>query len=559
MPARLRPDPVTVARLHLLAAQAATDDEAREFANQLRAHLRGVRAAQWEPYPWQHPHVHPPGWVSQRAPGKGVCDDRCLQLPAATIGVHEAWVQRGGRGTGKTEGAAHYVNAHAEGPACDTRVPGGHRFTIVAPTQPDAVSSCVTGVSGLQAINPGITVATTKEGTIVQWPNGAVGRVLGAHEANDVNRARAWTNVCVWWLEEAAAQPHLGGMLEQAPYTLRLGQSPHMVITTTPKNRPEVVALIEGTTDPDLQHVTQARVQTWGRTEDATRLPAPVRESYERLYRGTTRGLQELDGELVGDVEGALWVQTRPLLVDGLPNPDDRPGLDNNRVPAGSVGWDPHGPLDPEAFPEPVRAEVATVLQLLTTAYPIPTAPTITGARRAVGVDPAGGATENGIGVVASAHDHGYVLADLSLQAGPDTWGKLAVLAYYYFGAEGIALERTFGGDQPDFVIATAAEALGLPQPPLLRAATVEGKKQRAMPLVGLSQQARFHTVGRLPLLESEQTTWVEEDTKESPNRLDAMVHAARHLLVRSKPATVSSPTRGRSMPTAWASGNNRR
>lgn len=546
MTARALPEPLQ--RLRHLAAAAATDEEARAVADQIRAYARKVRASRWEPYPWQHPHVHPDGWVSQRAPGKQVCDDRCLTLPPVQIPPHGIWLQRGGRGTGKTEGAAHYINAHVEGPPCDPRVPGGHRLTIAAPTQADAVSSCVEGVSGLKAINPGITVTTNREGTIARWPNGAVAKLVGAHGPADVERLRAWTNVCCAWVEEAAAMVHLGDVLDQLPFTLRLGDTAHSIVTTTPKNRAEVQALIEGPNpgDPATARIEAAAVQTWGRTEDATRLPTVIRESLERRFRGTTLGRQELDGDLLGDVEGALWVPNRPALVDGLPNGDDRPGIENDRVPEGTVGWEPHGPVIPDAFPEHVREEVAAIFALMP---PIPQTPAITGARRAVGVDPAGGATENGIGVVAASGGHGYVLADLSLTSGPAVWGKVAVLAWYYFGAEGIALERTFGGDQPDFVIETAARELGLDPPALLRAATVEGKKQRAMPLVSLSQQHRFHNVGHLPLLEAEQTTWVEDDTPESPNRLDAMVHAARHLLVRARAGKIANPTGRRRIP----------
>lgn len=528
----------TLARLQALAAAAATEEEAREVAAQIRAFTRRIRAARWEPYVWQHPHQHPEGWESTLAPG--VCDDRCAGYPPAVPGIHQAWLQRGGRGTGKTEGAAHYVNAHAEGPACDLRAPGGHRFTIVAPTQPDAVSSCVTGVSGLQAINPGITVTTTKEGTLVRWPNGTVGRVLGAHEAKDVERARAWTNVCLWWLEEAAAQNHLGGMLEQAPFTLRLGERPHMVVTTTPKNRPEVKALIDG--DPDYPHIPRAVVQTWGRTEDADRLPAPIRASYESMFRGTTLGRQELDGELLADVAGALWVMDRPDIVDGAPNKDDRPGINQTRLPAGSVGWTPHTDA-------PVHC-------------PPPESPTLMAQQTFVGVDPPGGRTEAGIIGIGVINRHGYVLADLSIAAGPATWGRRAVQMYLDLGADGIVLEKTYGGDQTVHVIETAAEAMDVPCPPILKAPTKVGKRLRAEPVVAVYQQRRMHHVGSFPLLEGEQTTWVEDESPESPNRIDALVHAASHALIRVRaastskatgrrvPSTSAAPTQGR--PTPW-------
>jgi phage terminase large subunit-like protein len=550
----------TLDALRAAAAQAATEDEAREVALRIRTFVRRLRASRWEPYVWQRPHVHPPGWVSERDPRLGVCDDRCADLPPAGLGTHEVWVQRGGRGTGKTDGAAHYINEHAEGPPCDPRVPGGHRFTIVGPTQPDAVSSCVTGVSGLQAINPGIEVSTGREGTLVRWPNGAVGRILGANSARDVQRARAWTNVCVWWLEEFAAMPYAGGligtpgytgepgMLDQAPFTLRLRSPdspnrPHIVATTTPTGRPEVTELL-----------ARPGMQTWGRTRDAYRLDAAVREALEGLYPpGTTIARQELDGEQVGDVAGALWVQKRD---EGTPLDDDRPGIDNDRVPLGSVGWSSHGSL---ADLQPEDPDAAAILATLLPLLPDPPEnPTTTVSRTVIGVDPAGGSTENGISVVGAAHDHAYTLADLSLRAGPYMWGIYAVAAWYHFGAEGIALERTYGGDQTWATIETAAKALGLPLPAPLRAPTVEGTKERAVPVQTLSQAHRVHHVGVFPRLEGEQTTWVEDETPESPNRLDAWVHAVRHLLVRAKQGTVNRPKttrRARTTSGTWAGG----
>jgi phage terminase large subunit-like protein len=543
----------TLARLRALAAQAATEDEAREVANRIRAFIRRIKAARWEPYVWQRPHTHPAGWVSQKDARLGVCDDRCALLPPAALGVHEVWVARGGRGTGKTDGAAHYINAHAESPACDVRVPGGHRFTIVGPTQPDAVASCVTGVSGLQSINPAITVTTGKEGTIVRWPNGSVGRILGANTAQDVQRARAWTNVCCWWLEEFAAMPHAGGlvgtegytgppgMLDQAPFTLRLGKTPHMVATTTPTGRPEVGVLL-----------AMPGVQTWGRTRDAFRLEPAVREALERRFPpGTTIGRQELDGERVGDVQGAMWVQKR---TPETPADDDRPGIDNDRVPLGSVGWTPHGDVHTLTTRSP--ESMAVLHRLLALLPPVPENPTTMAERTAVGVDPAGGSTENGISVVGSAHQHGYTLADLSMHGAPATWGMMAALAWYHFGAEGIALERTYGGDQTDHSIITACEELDLPVPAFLRAGTQEGKKARAIPVQTLAQVHRLHHVGVFPRLEGEQTTWVEDETPESPNRLDAWVHAVRHLLVRAKAGSVSTPKssrRPRTTSGSWA------
>jgi phage terminase large subunit-like protein len=505
--------PDEVAHLYAAAVGVSNDDEARVAADQIRAIGRRLRTRKWEPYPWQHPHLHPPGWVSERAPGKDVCDERCATLPLTTPGVHEVWKQRGGRGTGKTEGAAFYVNRHAEGPPCDPRVPGGHRFTIVAPTQPDAVSSCIEGPSGIRALNPDVTVTTGREGTTVRWPNGAIGRILGAHSGPDVERARAWSNVCLWWLEEAAAMNELAAMLTQAPFTLRLGDTPHIVATTTPKNRPEVIELL-----------AMPGPQTWGRTEDADRLPEPVRLSLEARYRGSVLGRQELDGDLLPDVEGALWVQHRPDTVEGEPNRDPRPGIDNDRVrdPA-LITWTAH--TDDAAPPPP--APGAQHLH-----------------RVVVSVDPsAGGDDEAGITVVGSIGQHAYPIADLSGQMTSDQWARRTVQAYYDYGAEGIVLEKS-GGDNPRLIVrsVTLADGRTGADVPIFLVPTKVGKRLRAEPVSALYEQHRVHHVGVLPGLEDQMTTWVPDETPDSPDRVDALVHGVTFLLIRAAPALATAP-----------------
>lgn len=507
----LRPDTaqqiITDARIAYTLV--SSDAEAVALAEQITRRVNRLRAQRWEPYPWQHPHLHPAGWVSQRAPG--VCDERCYQLPAVPIPAQGAWLGYGGRGTGKTEQAARYVNEHAEGPACDPRLPGGHRIVIVAPTQPDAVDSCVTGPSGLQTINPDVKLVTTKEGTLVRWPNRARARVVGGHSPDDVERLRAAGNTCLVWVEEAAAIRRLQAVLDISAFGLRVGDHAHYVITSTPKNRPEMVEV-----------KSRATVITKGRTRDATRLHAATRKAWEDRFGGTTLGRQELDAEELTDVEGALWVAKREPLVDGKPNRDDRPGIENTRVSPDEYGWRSH---DPDAPLPHVRHLMQRVI---------------------VGVDPPGGRTEAGIVVNGAIGNHGYTLADLSIAAGPDTWARRAIQACIDYGSIGIALETAYGGDNVERVIESAAEGLGVLCPSIFRVPTKVGKKLRAEPIVALYQQSRWHHVGYFPELESEQTTWVEAETKESPNRLDAHVHAATWLLISARSSTAGSAAKRR-------------
>lgn len=450
-----------------------------EEKRQLLDALQAARVAQlqqaWSPYPWQHRHVHPPG----RPPGP--CDATCLTLPepppVPTLG---AWLLMGGRGTGKTDGGSHYMLEHVAGPPCDKRVRGGHRMLIIAPTLGDAVESCVNGPSGLRAYDPRVTVTGSTGGTYVRFPGGAEAMALGASTPRDVERLRAkGANRCLTWLEEAGAQAQLGLVMDLLTPGMRLGRRPHYVITTTPKVRPEVKALVA---DPDTQ-------LTWGRTRDATHMDPAVRAKLEARMAGTRLGRQELDGELLVDVEGALWRQWQ---------------IDRARHTTGPT--------------------------------------TIPSLRRVVvGVDPnAGGPDECGIVAVGITRDrmpdatgrdqvHAYVLADRSDHFDhPGQWAKAACDLYDELGADAVVAEVNNGGDMVGHTIHV--------HDPRVRYRAVRatrGKARRAEPVVALYEQQRVHHAGVFPQLEGQQTTWVDEPGADSPDRMDALVWALTDLLLR--------------------------
>ncbi len=496
------PRAAALRRAYAAVAAVSSEDEAQRALAIIRLEARRLVAARWEPYPWQRPHRHPEGF-------KGVCGPDCFALPAATIPAHGTWLQLGGRGTGKTDGIARYVNEHVEGPACDPRAPGGHRPLIIAPTQTDAVVSCVTGLSGLQTINPAVRIVTGREGTLAIWPNGAKARLLGAYTKEDEERLRSAGNTCLVWLEEAAAMRHLGPAREHAGFGLRVGPRPHFVASTTPKPRKEVRDLVD---DPGT-------VITRGKTEDAVHLEAVVRDALLEKHAGTRLGRQELGGELLDDVEGALWVHDARLIDDPE---DDRPGIEEDRVMAGAVASQSHNP----DAPTPKGAQLVS--------------------RCVVSVDPSGGGSgdEAGVLVLGSIGNHGYVLADLSGHMSSDRWARRAVQAYYDFGAEGIALEK-YGGDNATNTLKTIVLSDGRrgADVPIFPMPTKVGKRLRAEPVTAIYEQHRVHHVGLFPELEDQMTSWVPDETPDSPDRVDALVHGLTYLLVRTQQATSSVPT----------------
>ena len=243
-----------------------------------------------------------------------------------------------GRGAGKTDAGASILDGHMQGPPCDSRVPGGHRARIMAPTFGDAIASCVNGPSGLRAHNPDLRVTGGPEGTIITWPNGARASVHGCHSPDDVNRLRAQSNNCADWMEEAAAMRNLegeNGAWTQAQFGRRLGKHPIAIITTTPKNREIVrrwihtaqgVAVLRwlqqwGVGDPSWEPARRHRIAlVTATTADNPHLDQDLRDELYEAYGGTRLGEQELLGRLledVGNVFSSAWFGYRTGYAQG--------------------------------------------------------------------------------------------------------------------------------------------------------------------------------------------------------------------------------------------------
>src|SRR3990167_310627 len=215
----------------------------------------------------------------------------------------DAWLLVAGRGAGKTDADAHYVDTHASGPAC---IPGPvpHRIGIIAPTHEDAKRTCVVGESGLLSHNPDIRFTPGGKVADLIWPSGAVANLFGAFTPEDVERLRGPQH-CLIWVEELAAWRYLEQCWDQGQFGLRLGSHPHIVGGTTPKPRPFFIKLLA---QPNVAVVR-------ARTDDNPYLHQRVRDELQRKYGGTRLGQQELYAEILSDIPGALW--TRAMIAYG--------------------------------------------------------------------------------------------------------------------------------------------------------------------------------------------------------------------------------------------------
>jgi len=148
--------------------------------------------------------------------------------------------------------------------------------------------------------------------------------------------------------------------------------------------------------------------------------------------------------------------------------------------------------------------------------------------RIVVALDPSttSGGDEAGIIVAGSHGEHGYVLADESLQASPLVWAKAAITAYHKHKADLIVAEKNQGGEMVEITIHQVD-----PDVPVTLVHASRGKQARAEPVSAKAEKGLVHHVGSFPALEDELCLWVPGD--ESPNRLDAMVWAMTELMFK--------------------------
>lgn len=228
--------------------------------------------------------------------------------------------------------------------------------------------------------------------------------------------------------------------------------------------------------------------------ENLANLAAGFAREILARYEGTRLGRQELYAELLEDVPGALL--TRAI-------------LDENRV---------------KSSPELTRI--------------------------VVGVDPAAsaGAESSHTGIVACglARDgHGYVLCDRSVRASPAEWARRTVELWEELRADRIIAEANQGGDMVRYTIHTVD-----PKAPVTLIRASRGKYTRAEPVAALYEQGRIHHVGFLPELEDELTTFVPGQA-DSPDRLDAAVHALTHLMLEGR-ARLAAPALSMRKQSTW-------
>jgi len=396
----------------------------------------------------------------------------------APEGDWNVWLVLAGRGFGKTRLASEWVREQAK--YTNT---GQRRFALVARTAGDVRDVIVEGESGVMAVTPPSERPLYEPSKRrLTWPNGNVASLFTADEPDSL-RGPQFTHA---WRQT----PDAAGMtaFDNLRVGTRLGERPKILCTTTPKRTPLLYKLIE-------ESKTGRVAITRGSTMDnAGNLSGTYLDTMLGVYEGTSLARQELYGEMLEAMEGALWTE------------------------------------------ESIEAGREMI-------YPLNTP------LRVIGVDPS--VAENprdecGIVVCASSAEsdlykrNAWILEDASVLGSPTVWAEKVVEMARKWGCPVVA-EVNQGGA----LVKNAIHTID-PTVTVFEVHSKYGKQLRAEPVTLAYEQRRVHHIGYLADLEAQMISWVPGEGK-SPDRVDALVHALTALLIKPPPGFTGGKIRAKS------------
>lgn len=218
-------------------------------------------------------------------------------------GDWNTWMIMAGRGFGKTRAAAEGVRKLALTGRCK-------RICLIANTTAEAREVMIEGESGLLNISPttdGLRYEPSKQ--LLTWKNGATARI---YSAENPEHLRGPQFDCVW-IDELAKFKKAATVMNQARLCLRLGKSPKMIISTTPRPTP----LIRGLAS------SEDVVLTTGSTyENADNLSNNFLENIKERFEGSALGAQEIHAMIVDN--NKEWWSYEMIARTRIARPPDR-------------------------------------------------------------------------------------------------------------------------------------------------------------------------------------------------------------------------------------------
>lgn len=312
------------------------------------------------------------------------------------------WLILAGRGFGKTRTGAETIMEMVNS--------GKYKhIAIIGRTIEEARDVMVEGISGLLSTTIAQKMFHNEENKIedpdilkfkfyrsknvIIWENGARAYLLSG---NNYQKLRGYQFDLVW-LDEFAKYKFPEKLWEQVLFTLRIGEDPKCIITTTPKPLRILKRLTE------LNDVCVTNGSTFDNKENLSKRFLQIMQDY---YANTWVGKQELDGILLMDKENTVWKRKDIVYKE----------IDRNALSRVVIGVDP-------------------------------------------AVSSKEDSDETGIIVAGLGYDEKfYVLDDLSGKYSPSQWAKIVCRACHDYKAGKIIAETNNGGDFVGEVL-RAAEA----------------------------------------------------------------------------------------------------
>lgn len=411
------------------------------------------------------------------------------------------WLITAGRGWGKTRTAAEAIREWAKTP--------GLQIAVLAKNETLVREICFESPkSGLLSVIPPEDVRRYVKGS---GPGGLQlhlknGTIIFGFSAEIPDNLRGWAFDKAWCDEYAAwTRKTAQDTYDMLWFCLREAPQPQVILSTTPKALPHVRKLVEKGNRQAEETSTPELVLTKGHTRENTALSEVALTKIEDEYGGTRLGRQELGGELLQDVEGALWQQwmfeTEGFRVD----PADVPPLDRIVVS-----------VDPAVKSKESADQTAFTVMGRSYSFDV---------------------------TYADGLPRGYVLHAEQDRYTPEKAMRRAAQLAHQWKADVVVIEANNGGEYLPTVLRMVDPTV---QHKIVHA--TRDKRSRATPVATLYERARMHHVGKVATfseLEEQMLTYigVGEKDEDSPDLLDSAVWAAHDLFLDPTTPRVSSQT----------------
>lgn len=421
---------------------------------------------------------------------------------------YKVWIIMSGRGFGKSMTAAQTVRSWIE---------SGEKkhIALVGDTAADIRDTMIEAVykqgSGLMQICPpwNMPVYSPTKKTLT-WTNPnykSYGAVCSLYSADAPDQLRGPSHDGAW-IDEWAKMRYGDTVWHMLKFTLRRGENPQTVISTTPKPVQFLIDMLKQAEESQADGTNDILVTRGSTYENRANLASDFLKDIAQMYEGTTLGRQEIYADLILQADGALWT---PGLIE-MNRVRELPSLKQI-----VIAVDPQTGYRIKVNPTTGRVDHDVQVKKL----------------RTIAKGTMTGIVTIGLGIPVRGQPlHAYVLRDDSINGRPEEWAAKVATIYKIFAPRyptQVVAESNQGGEMIRSVINTVDPTIRV------RLVSAQTKKhERAIPVVAKYEQGRVHHHGTFPLLEAEQCLYEpgDEDDKLSPNRMDALVWGVRHLLV---------------------------